>query len=66
MSISGNAAGGSGFDHGPGGNAYTGSTGKTHGGDIINHGGAVMNTVDVGCKFFLFFREQCKITDTYL
>lgn len=50
MSVSGSAAGGAGFGHGPGGNAYTGASGKTHGGDVINSGGGIDNTVDMTCE----------------
>lgn len=50
-SESGEAIGGSGFGHGPGGNAYTGATGKSHGGDVINSGGGIENTVDMTCKW---------------
>lgn len=50
MSESGVARGGNGDGHGPGGNAYTGASGKAHGGDIINDGGSVANTVDMTCE----------------
>lgn len=49
-SLSGSAVGGSGFDHGPGGNAYTGASGRTHGGNVINEGGGIRNAVDLTCK----------------
>ena len=67
-SMSGEAIGGAGFDHGPGGNAYTGATGKTHGGDVINNGDSVANTVDPICEFLCCFgsmRANAGRSDSY-
>ncbi|THH32332.1 hypothetical protein EUX98_g1866 [Antrodiella citrinella] len=43
-SFSGEAVGGNGLGRGPGGNAYSGYTGSTRGGDVINEAGTVENT----------------------
>ena len=43
-SESGSSEGGNGGGFGPGGNAYTGAAGPSHGGDVINRGGVITNT----------------------
>ena len=43
-SESGDSEGGRGRGFGPGGNAFTGDTGRASGGDIINEGGAIDST----------------------
>lgn len=63
-SFSGEAEGGNGGGHGPGGNAYTGATGKAHGGDVINDGGAVDNEVDMTCEPFMCW--YCDMSDEIL
>ena len=41
--VSGDAIGGSGYNLGPGGNAYTGMTGNATGGGVYNHAGTIDN-----------------------
>ena len=43
-STSGEAEGGNGDGKGPGGNAYSGYTGSSRGGDVYNSAGGVTNT----------------------
>lgn len=45
-SFTGTAVAGDGAGRGPGGNAYSGYTGSTRGGNVINSGGSITNTLD--------------------
>lgn len=44
QSFTGTAEGGNGEGRGPGGNAYSGYTGSSRGGDVYNSAGGVTNT----------------------
>lgn len=57
---SGDATGGNGKGHGPGGNAYTGSSGKAHGGDVINKGTSITNQPDMDSKPLIHLSGTCE------